>query len=195
MIETRHQYAFVVAASILVLLNLGCATLSPRKMNQDLYAKIDPGESFAAMTEMNYIGIGHMEPDAAACEAIKYLDHPNWVIRYLATTVLVTRSGAGDSEAIQRLTISLDDNNWIVRAGAATALGVMGNEANCAIPKLIKNLSHERWELRRNAAWALSRMQVCRSDVESSLNILLKDNHPQVRMAARELLRKIKSRK
>ncbi len=87
MIETKHRYVFIVAASIFVLLNSGCATLTPRKMNQDLYEKIDPDESFGAMIEMNYVGIGCMEPDAVAREAIKYLDHPNWVISFCCGTL------------------------------------------------------------------------------------------------------------
>lgn len=54
--------------------------------------------------------------------------------------------------AVPALTKALGDTDWWTRAGAAAALGCMGEPAHCAVPALVEALQDDSEWVRRNAA-------------------------------------------
>ena len=86
----------------------------------------------------------------------------------------------GDPRAIQPLTGALNDDDPVVRAGAADALGALG--ASAAIPELKRLIDDRAVFVRLAAAAALVKMKD--SSAVPQLQELLRSEYPAVRVAA-----------
>ena len=84
-------------------------------------------------------------------------------------------AAAGES-AVPALTEALGDADWWTRAGAAAALGCMGEPAHGAVPALVKALQDDSEWVRRNAADTLGNIgPLARSAVPALVEALRDD--------------------
>ena len=96
--------------------------------------------------------------------------------------------GIGDERTVEPLIQALKDENWSVRAEAASALGTIGDEK--AVKSLIRALKDENWSVRAKAASALG-MIGDEKAVESLIQVL-QDTNEDTRKAAKESIEKIR---
>ena len=80
--------------------------------------------------------------------------------------------------AVPALTEVLGDRNWWTRAGAAAALGCMGEPAHSAVPALVKALKDDSEWVRRNAADTLGNIGPSARSAVPALVEALGDNSP-----------------
>ncbi len=80
--------------------------------------------------------------------------------------------------AVPALTEALDDADWWIRAGAAAALGCMGEPAHGAVPTLIEALKDNSEWVRRNAADTLGNIGPLARLAVPALIEALGDNRP-----------------
>ncbi len=80
--------------------------------------------------------------------------------------------------AVPALTEALDDADWWIRAGAAAALGCMGEPAHGAVPTLIEALKDDSEWVRRNAADTLGNIGPSAQSAVPALIEALGDNRP-----------------
>ena len=80
--------------------------------------------------------------------------------------------------AVPALTEALDDADWWTRAGAAAALGCMGEPAYGAVPTLIEALKDDSEWVRRNAADTLGNIGPSARSAVPALIEALGDNRP-----------------
>ena len=80
--------------------------------------------------------------------------------------------------AVPALTEVLDDTDWWTRAGAAAALGCMGEPAHGAVPALIEVLKDDSEWVRRNAADTLGNIGPLAQSAVPALIEALGDNRP-----------------
>ena len=80
--------------------------------------------------------------------------------------------------AVPALTEALDDADWWIRAGAAAALGCMGEPAHGAVPALVKALKDDSEWVRRNAADTLGNIGPSAQSAVPALIEALGDNRP-----------------
>ena len=80
--------------------------------------------------------------------------------------------------AVPALTEALDDADWWTRAGAAAALGCMGEPAHGAVPALIEVLKDDSEWVRRNAADTLGNIGPLAQSAVPALIEALGDNRP-----------------
>ncbi len=80
--------------------------------------------------------------------------------------------------AVPTLTEVLGDRNWWTRAGAAAALGCMGEPAHGAVPALIEALKDDSEWVRRNAADTLGNIGPLSRSAVPALIEALGDNSP-----------------
>jgi len=99
---------------------------------------------------------------------------------------------APETERIQpALRRALQDDDWVVVADSARALGALGKRASPSVPALVKALSHDESHVRIYAAEALASIGPTASAATKDLARALEDPIPGVRWAAGEALASI----
>jgi HEAT repeat protein len=93
--------------------------------------------------------------------------------------------------AVPALVQALKDEDSLVRAGAADALGRIGSRAASAVPALVEALRDERMIVRASAAMALKRMGPAAAFAVPALTRALRDDYSLVRRTAAEALGEI----
>ena len=114
---------------------------------------------------------------------INSLKDPNKWVRREASTAL---GNMGDP-AVDPLIITLKDEDWRVRGGAAWALGKIANKK--AVEPLIEAMNDDSGFVRGGAAWALGNIGDERS-IEP-LKIALNDKSSYVKRVAEKYLKKL----
>jgi len=98
---------------------------------------------------------------------------------------------AAGKAAVPALTEALADENWWLRAAAASGLGDMGREAAEAVPDLVGVLKDESEWVRRNATEALGIIGPEASGAVPALGEMLRDSCSRVRHNAASALGRI----
>src|SRR6185369_2920323 len=99
---------------------------------------------------------------------------------------------APETERIQpALRRALQDDDWVVVADSARALGALGKRASPSVPALVKALSHDESHVRIYAAEALASIGPNAGAATKDLATALGDPIPGVRWAAGEALASI----
>lgn len=118
---------------------------------------------------------------------VELLRHQQVSFRRFAADALIDLTP--DTESIQpALRRALRDEDSMVVADAARALGALNNRASPSVPALIRALSHEEPHVRIYAAEALASIGPKASAATKDLAIALRDPTPGVRWAAGEAL-------
>ncbi len=92
------------------------------------------------------------------------------------------------SAAVPTLIEALKDEHYLIRAGAADALGRMGPAATSAVPALADALRDERMVVRASAAMALKKMGPASASAVPALAGTLRDEYSEVRCNAADAL-------
>jgi len=118
---------------------------------------------------------------------VELLRHPQVEIRRLAADALIDL--APDTQSIQpALRRALRDDDSMVVADAARALGALRSRASPSVRALVKALSHDEPHVRIYAAEALASIGPLASAATNDLARALRDSIPGVRWAAGEAL-------
>ncbi|HKE55703.1 MAG TPA: PQQ-binding-like beta-propeller repeat protein [Pyrinomonadaceae bacterium] len=118
------------------------------------------------------------------------LRHSQVSVRRLAVDALIDL--APDTAQIQpALRRALRDDDWVVAADSARALGALRSRASPSLPALVKALSHEEPHVRIYAAEALASIGPKASAATKDLATALSDSIPGVRWSAGEALASI----
>ncbi|HEX5882939.1 MAG TPA: PQQ-binding-like beta-propeller repeat protein, partial [Pyrinomonadaceae bacterium] len=118
---------------------------------------------------------------------VELLRHKEIYFRRFAADALIDL--APETQSIQHaLRRSLRDEDSMVAADAARALGALGHRASPSVPALVKALSHEEPHVRIYAAEALANIGPKASAATNELARALRDPIPGVRWAAGEAL-------
>ncbi len=123
--------------------------------------------------------------DLTVKHAIAALEDINAEIRYMAALALGDRQ---DLRAVDPLIAAIEDENWLVRIAAATALWKT-NQDSRAIESLITSLKHKETEIRERAARELGSIKDQR--VIAPLRNALGDEAVQVQWTAVQALKSI----
>ena len=139
-----------------------------------------------ALHERTFEIIRHLGPPAIPL-LVELLRHEQISFRRFGADALIDL--APETESIQpALRRALRDDDSMVAADAARALGALGERANPSVPALIKALSHEEPHVRIYAAEALASIGPRASAATKDLARALSDPIPGVRWAAGEAL-------
>jgi HEAT repeat protein len=97
-------------------------------------------------------------------------------------------------DAVDPLRVLLNSDSKGTRAFAANAIGDIGPHAQVCEPELQKLLSDDSIAVRRNAAYALARIDLPSTTATTALEAAAKDSDHHVTLWAKEALRVIKSK-
>jgi HEAT repeat protein len=113
-----------------------------------------------------------------------FYEDTQWLVRFSAAVAL---GNLGDIRAKQVLLSALDSNEAVIQQAAIAALGEI--KAVETVEKLLTFVNSDDWLIRQRLAEALGQLPA--EKTIAALKFLVKDEHPQVREAARLSLQKL----